>query len=147
MGQDNYLPLEKSGQSVIDRNLPYRLLRGQPLKLLHFHSSKAVQSCSTAQPQLYIDDRRGSNSFFANSHVIINDCPIQCKIEILLFFILHQAPIMAATRFINAHRVFAFFFHCIVSYLALYSHHLYYSSNARNPCLRADSIPTYHFHR
>ena len=115
-------------------------------KLLHFYSSKAVQSCS-AQPQLYIDDRRGSNSFLANSHVIINDSPIQCKIEILLFFILHQALIMAATRFINAHRVFAFFFHCIVSYLALYSHHLYYSSNARNPCLLADSIPTYHFHR
>ena len=40
---------------------------------------------------------------------------------------------MAATRFINAHRVFAFFFHCIVSDLALYSHDLYYSSNARNP--------------
>ena len=32
MGWDSYLPLEKSGQSVIDRNLPYRLLRGQPLK-------------------------------------------------------------------------------------------------------------------
>ena len=32
MGQDSYLPLEKSGQSVIDQNLPYRFLRGQPLK-------------------------------------------------------------------------------------------------------------------
>ena len=31
MGQDSYLPLEKSGQSVIDQNLPYRVLRGQPL--------------------------------------------------------------------------------------------------------------------
>ena len=31
MGQDSYLPLEKSGQSVIDQNLPYRFLRGQPL--------------------------------------------------------------------------------------------------------------------
>ena len=26
-----------------------------------------------------------------------------------------------------------FFFHCVVSYLALYSHDLYYSSNVRNP--------------
>ena len=34
MGQDNYLPLEKSGQSVMDRNLPYRFLRGQPFKPL-----------------------------------------------------------------------------------------------------------------
>ena len=33
MGQDSYLPLEKSGQSVIDQNLPYRFLRGQPLKV------------------------------------------------------------------------------------------------------------------
>ena len=32
MGLDSYLPLKKSGQSVIDRNLPYRFLRGQPLK-------------------------------------------------------------------------------------------------------------------
>ena len=32
MGQDSYLPREKSGQSVIDQNLPYRFLRGQPLK-------------------------------------------------------------------------------------------------------------------
>ena len=32
MGQDSHLPLKKSGQSVIDRNLPYRFLRGQPLK-------------------------------------------------------------------------------------------------------------------
>ena len=32
MGQDSYLPLGKPGQSVIDRNLPYRFLRGQPLK-------------------------------------------------------------------------------------------------------------------
>ena len=31
MGQDSYLPLKKSGQSVIDQNLPYRFLRGQPL--------------------------------------------------------------------------------------------------------------------
>ena len=31
MGQDSYLPLKKSGQSVIDQNLPYRILRGQPL--------------------------------------------------------------------------------------------------------------------
>ena len=44
----------------------------------------------------------------------------------------HQAPNMAATCFINAHRGFAFFFLCIVSYLALYSHDFYYSSNARN---------------
>ena len=35
MGQDSYLPLEKSGQSVIDQNLPYRFLRGQPLKFLN----------------------------------------------------------------------------------------------------------------
>ena len=34
MGQDSYLPLKKSGQSVIDQNLPYRFLRGQPLKYL-----------------------------------------------------------------------------------------------------------------
>ena len=34
MGQDSYLPLEKSGQSVIDQNLPYRFLRGQPLNTL-----------------------------------------------------------------------------------------------------------------
>ena len=34
MGQDSYLPLKKSGQSVIDQNLPYRFLRGQPLKAL-----------------------------------------------------------------------------------------------------------------
>ena len=39
---------------------------------------------------------------------------------------------MAATCFINAHRVFAFSFHCIVLYPALYSHDFYYSSNARN---------------
>ena len=39
---------------------------------------------------------------------------------------------MAATCFINAHRIFAFSFHCIVPYLALYSHDFYYSSNARN---------------
>ena len=32
MGLDSYLPLKKSGQSVIDQNLPYRFLRGQPLK-------------------------------------------------------------------------------------------------------------------
>ena len=32
MGLDSYLPLKKSGQSVIRRNLPYRFLRGQPLK-------------------------------------------------------------------------------------------------------------------
>ena len=31
MRQDSYLPLEKSGQSVIDQNFPYRFLRGQPL--------------------------------------------------------------------------------------------------------------------
>ena len=29
MGLDSYLPLKKSGQSVIHRNLPYRFLRGQ----------------------------------------------------------------------------------------------------------------------
>ena len=40
---------------------------------------------------------------------------------------------MAVTRFINAHRVITFFFHCIVFCLTLYSHDLYYSSNARNP--------------
>ena len=34
MGLDSYLPLKKSGQSVIDRNLPYRFLSGQPLKAL-----------------------------------------------------------------------------------------------------------------
>ena len=34
MWLDSYLPLEKSGQSVIDRNLPYRFLRGQPLNTL-----------------------------------------------------------------------------------------------------------------
>ena len=45
----------------------------------------------------------------------------------------YQAPIMAVTRFINAHRVITFFFHCIVFCLTLYSHDLYYSSNARNP--------------
>ena len=32
MGQDSYLLLKKSGQSVIDQNLPYRFLRGEPLK-------------------------------------------------------------------------------------------------------------------
>ena len=32
MGLDSYAPLKKSGQSVIHRNLPYRFLRGQPLK-------------------------------------------------------------------------------------------------------------------
>ena len=32
MGQDSHLPLKNSGQSVIDRNLPYRFLRRQPLK-------------------------------------------------------------------------------------------------------------------
>ena len=32
MGLDRYLPLKKSGQSVKDQNLPYRFLRGQPLK-------------------------------------------------------------------------------------------------------------------
>ena len=31
MGKDSCLPLKKSGQSVVDRNLPYRFLRGQPL--------------------------------------------------------------------------------------------------------------------
>ena len=36
MGYDSYLPLKKSGQSVIDQNLPYRFLRGQPLK--HFNA-------------------------------------------------------------------------------------------------------------
>ena len=39
MGQDSYLPLEKSGQSVIDQNLPYRFLRGQPLKTFNKQSS------------------------------------------------------------------------------------------------------------
>ena len=34
MGLDSYLPLKKSGQCVIDRNLPYRFLRGQPLNYL-----------------------------------------------------------------------------------------------------------------
>ena len=33
MGQDIYLPLKKSGQSVIHRNLSYRFLRGQPLNI------------------------------------------------------------------------------------------------------------------
>ena len=33
MGLDSYLPLKKSGQSVMDRNLPYRFLRGQPLNM------------------------------------------------------------------------------------------------------------------
>ena len=33
MGYDSHLPLKKSGQSVIDRNLPYRFLRGQPLNI------------------------------------------------------------------------------------------------------------------
>ena len=33
MGQDSYLPLKKLGQSVIDQNLPYRFLHGQPLKV------------------------------------------------------------------------------------------------------------------
>ena len=37
MGKYSYLPLEKSGQSVIDRNLPYRFLPGQPLKSAWFH--------------------------------------------------------------------------------------------------------------
>ena len=36
MGQDSYLPLKKSGQSVIHRNLPYRFVRGQPLNRLNF---------------------------------------------------------------------------------------------------------------
>ena len=31
MGLDSYLPLKKSGQSVLDQNLPYRFLHGQPL--------------------------------------------------------------------------------------------------------------------
>ena len=44
MGQDSYLPLEKSGQSVIDQNLPYRFLRGQPLKLCI--TSVGRQACS-----------------------------------------------------------------------------------------------------
>ena len=34
MGLDSYLPLKKSGQSVIDRNLPYGFLRGQLFKPL-----------------------------------------------------------------------------------------------------------------
>ena len=44
MGLDSYLPLKKSGQSVIDRNLPYRFLSGQPLKCqdLKFNRAKLV---------------------------------------------------------------------------------------------------------
>ena len=41
MGQDSYLPLEKSGQSVIDQNLPYRFLRGQPLN----HNDDNYSAC------------------------------------------------------------------------------------------------------
>ena len=36
MGLDSYLLLKKSGQSVIDRHLPYRFLRGQPLNFVNF---------------------------------------------------------------------------------------------------------------
>ena len=43
MGQDSYLPLEKSGQSVIDQNLPYRFLRGQPLKHEDFSRQRRRQ--------------------------------------------------------------------------------------------------------
>ena len=31
MGLDSYLPLKKSGQSMLHRNLPYQFLHGQPL--------------------------------------------------------------------------------------------------------------------
>ena len=44
MGQDSHLPLKKSGQSVIDRNLPYRFLRGQPLKSCFFRKLLTVQT-------------------------------------------------------------------------------------------------------
>ena len=44
MGLDSYLPLKKSGQSVIDQNLPYRFLRGQPLKFCDFSKIFASDS-------------------------------------------------------------------------------------------------------
>ena len=34
MGQDSYLSLKKSRQSVIDQNLPYRFIRGHPLNFV-----------------------------------------------------------------------------------------------------------------
>ena len=38
MGWDSYLPLKKSVQSVIDQNLPYQFLRGQPLKFIYLRA-------------------------------------------------------------------------------------------------------------
>ena len=52
MGSDSYLPLENSGQSVIDQYLPYRFLRGQPLKLYTLKASEdfASRSCTNLPP-------------------------------------------------------------------------------------------------
>ena len=57
MGLDSYLPLKKSGQSVIHRNLPYRFLRGQPLnivgyasKLIEKNISPTLRFTVTSQP-------------------------------------------------------------------------------------------------
>ena len=47
MGQDSYLPLEKSGQSVIEQNLPYRFLRGQPLN----SQPKKNNTCGQVTPR------------------------------------------------------------------------------------------------
>ena len=42
MGQDSYLPLKKSGQSVIDQNLPYRFLRESLLTSSTFFSASQL---------------------------------------------------------------------------------------------------------
>ena len=52
MGYDSHLPLKKSGQSVIDRNLPYRFLRGQPLKgLIHCGGAISVTERTCRAPR------------------------------------------------------------------------------------------------
>ena len=50
MGQDNYLPLKKSGQSVIGQNLPYPFLRGQPLNYVFI--SLSFFNCVSQYPFL-----------------------------------------------------------------------------------------------